>query len=164
MKKLNRDQLASVVLKYLLHLLLIGGFYWALLYTTTSVWLDVVFYKVTKLRYGIAPPDFTEMLYILLLIYTLFCYVANHFLLDIYHRKTAKQFIISTIVDFLIIPFEIFLMVIYNNITVKDHLGDINTVYNVYLITALLVIKNIIAVTILSKKTSSEPDLNYKVR
>jgi hypothetical protein len=155
MKKLNRDQVASIVLKYLLHLLIIAGFYWLLLYTTTSFWLDTFFYKFTKLRYAAAGPEFTEQLYLLLLIYTLFCYAANNFLLDIYHRKTAKQLAISMIADFLLLPLEILLMIIYNNLTIKTHLGDIGTVYNIYLITILLVIKNIIAAKFLSAKKSA---------
>jgi hypothetical protein len=111
-----------------------------------------------------AGPNFTKELYFLLLILSIFCYLANRFLLDIYHTKTAKQLIISIAVDYLIWPLQIFIMIMYNNIHMTTIADNISTLFNIYLITGLLVLKNVIAVKLMSNKTASAKKVDYKTR
>lgn len=149
--KNNRDSVATTVLNYLLQLLGTAIFYWILIYTTIHYWLTGFVYKIAKIRYE-AGPNFTKELYLLLLIFVIFCYLANRFLLDIYHRNTAKQLIISIIVDYLLWPLQILIMLIWNNMHITTIADDVSSLYNVYIITALLVLKNVIAVKLLNRK------------
>lgn len=163
MKSLNRDQVASLVLKYLLHLLSIAGFYFLLFYTFTSFWLHQLLDKFTRVPY-VSTPNFHDQIYHLLIIYSLFCYFANNFILDLYHKEKTKKLIISIIADLLILPLGILIMIIYNNQVLKNQPALDTSVYNIYLITVLLVIKEFIAMKILSRKTASGRKLNYKSR
>ncbi|MBS1523423.1 MAG: hypothetical protein JST50_20650 [Bacteroidetes bacterium] len=158
--KNNRDSVASSVLNYLLQLLGVALFYFLLLYTTTHYWLRGFVYKIAKVRYE-PGPNFTKELYLLLLILVIFCYLANRFLLDVYHRNKIKQLLFSTIADYFIWPLQLLIMLVWNNAHIINVSMDVSTLYNVYIITALLIIKNLIAVKLISKggginsKTSS---------
>jgi hypothetical protein len=162
MKTDNRDSIASTILNYLLQLLGVAGFYWLLIYTTIHFWFQTFIYKFSKVRYE-AGPNFTKELYLLLLILSIFCYLANRFLLDIYHTKTAKQLIISIAVDYFIWPLQILIMILYNNIHIISFADNISTLFNIYVITALLILKNAIAVKLMSKKNSAAK-ADYKTR
>jgi hypothetical protein len=147
----KRNSIASSILNFLLQLIGIALFYWALIYTTIYYWLTGFLYKIAKVRYE-AGPNFTKELYFLLLIFAIFCYLANRFLLDVYHRKTARQLIISTIADYLIWPLQLLIIIIWGNKHMVNVVEDITTLLNVYVLTALLIVKNIIAVTLMNKK------------
>ncbi|MGZ3765806.1 MAG: hypothetical protein ACXVB0_10535 [Mucilaginibacter sp.] len=153
MKTTNRDRVASLVLKYLLHFLSAAGFYFLLLYTTTSFWLHQLLDKFTKIPY-VSTENFHDQMYHLLIIYTLFCYFANNFILNLYESGKGKQLIYSIIADMLVLPIGILIMIIYNNIALKGHPALDNSVYNIYVITALLVIKEAIAIKLVSGKKS----------
>src|SRR5258708_21096502 len=134
MKTDNGDSIASIILNYLLQLLGVAAFYWLLIYTTIHYWLVNFLYRITKVVYD-AGPNFTKELYLILLIFTLFCYFANRFLLDLYHRKTAKQLIISMVVDYLIWPLQVLIMLLYNNAHITALIKDISTLLNIFVIT-----------------------------
>lgn len=144
----NRNSIASAILNYLLQLIGIAVFYWLLIYTTIHYWLRGFIYKIAKVRYE-AGPNFTKELYLLLLIFVIFCYLANRFLLDVYHRNKARQLILSTIADYLIWPLQLLIMLIWNNSHIVNVVDDVSTLYNVYVITALLIIKNLITVKLI---------------
>jgi hypothetical protein len=154
MKTNNSNNAATTILNYFLQLIGVALFYWLLLYTTINFWFLDFLHTVTKVRYE-AGPHFTRELYLLLLIYSLFCYLANRFLLDIYHRKTVLQLIISIVVDYLIWPLQVWIVVLYNNWHISGLADDISTLFNIYLITGLLILKNVIAAKILSGKKDS---------
>ena len=149
--KNNRDSAASTVLNYFLQLLGLAAFYWLLIYTTIYYWLGSFIHRLSKVAYD-AGPNFTKQLYLLLLIFAIFCYLANRFLLDLYHRKTAIQLIISIFFDYLLWPLQIYIMIIWNNKHITNFVDDLSTIYNVFVITGLLIVKNVIAVKLLSKK------------
>ncbi len=159
--KITPDQVVSTILKYLLHFLISAGFYFALLYTFTSFWLGELFHKFAHMVY-LSDMDTHRQIYFQLAIYTLFCYFVNNFVFDLYHRKQAKQLFISFIADALIIPLEILIMIIYNNITLKHTPTTDSSLYNIYLITAMIVAKELITAKILSRK--KEGKLNSKTR
>lgn len=146
----NRKSIASAILNFLLQLIGVALFYWLLLYTTTHYWLRGFVYRIAKVRYE-AGPNFTSELYLLLLIFGIFCYLANRFLLDVYHRNKTKQLILSTIADYLIWPLQLLIMLVWNNMHIANVVQDVSTLYNVYVITALLIIKNLIAIKLISK-------------
>lgn len=152
--KNNRHSVATTVLNSLLQLLGVAIFYWLLIYTSIHYWLKGFVYKITKVRYE-AGPNFTKELYLLLLIFVIFCYLANRFLLHIYHRNTAKQLIVSTIVDYLLWPLQLLIMLIWNNMHITTIADDVSSLYNVYLITALLVLKNVIAIKLTGSKNTA---------
>lgn len=160
MKTNNRDNTASTILNYFLQLIGVAFFYWLLIYTTIHYWLTTFLYKIAKVRY-VAGPNFTKQLYLLLLIYCLFCYFANRFLLDVYHRKTTKQLIISIIIDYLIWPLQLIIIIVYDNIHHVSVADNASNLFNVYLITLLLIIKDVIAVKLLSR-TGKDEKLNIK--
>ena len=152
----NRDgasSIASIFLNYLLQLIGVAVFYWVMIYTTIYYWLTGFLFKIAKVRYE-AGPNFTKELYLLLLIFTIFCYLANRFLLDVYHRNTVKQLIISTIVDYLIWPLQLLIMMVWANTHIVSVVDDITTLLNVFVLTALLIIKNVIAVKLMNKKNN----------
>ena len=155
----NRSSIASSILNFLLQLVGVALFYWVLIYTTIYYWLTGFLYKIAKVHYE-AGPNFTKELYLLLLIFTIFCYLANRFLLDVYHRNTARQLIISTIVDYLIWPLQLFIMIIWANKHMVSVVDDITTLLNVYVLTALLIIKNVIALKLMNKNN----DLSAKAK
>ncbi len=151
--KNNRDSAASVmsaILNSLLQLIGAAAFYWLLIYTTIHYWMRGFIYGIAKVRYE-AGANFTKELYLLLLIFVIFCYLANRFLLDVYHRNRTKQLILSTIADYLIWPLQLFIMLKWNNAHIVNAVDDVSTLYNVYVITALLIIKNLIAVKLISR-------------
>lgn len=150
MENTRRDSLLTTVLNYLLQLIGVALFYWLMIYTTIYYWLYTYLHSTAKVNYE-GGPDFTKELYLLLLLFSLFCYVANRFFLDLYHRKTAKQLIISIIADYLIWPVALSIVIFYDNKFHTTIIYDVSRLFNIYLITALLVIKNIIAARLLSK-------------
>ena len=121
-----------------------------MIYTTIYYWLHTYLHKTAKVDYE-AGPDFTKMLYLLLLLFCLFCYVANRFFLDLYHRKTAKQLIISIVVDYLIWPIGLSIVILYDNTFHTTIVANVSKLFNIYIITGLLIVKNIIAARLLSK-------------
>ena len=151
MKTDKRDSIASTILNYFLQLLGVAAFYWLLIYTTIHYWFQGFLIRITKVRYD-AGPNFTKELYFILLIFALFCYFANRFILDLYHTKTAKQLIISMIFDYLVWPLQVFIMLVYNNMHIDAIVKDISTLVNVFLITILIVAKTVIAFKLLSGK------------
>jgi len=157
----KRNSIASSILNFLLQLLGVALFYWLLIYTTIHYWMRGFIYRLAKLRYE-PGPNFTKELYLLLLILVVFCYLANRFLLDVYHRSTIKQFILSTVADYFLWPLQLFIMLKWNNAHMVNAVQDVSTLYNVYVITALLVLKNLIALKLMNKgdgvnsKTSSK--------
>lgn len=159
--KNNRDSVASSALNYLLQLLGVALFYFLLIYTTIHYWLRGFVSRIARVRYE-AGPNFTKELYLLLLIFVIFCYLANRFLLDVYHRNKVKQLVLSTIADYFIWPLQLLIMLVWNNMHIVSVVDDVSTLYNIYAITALLIIKNLIAVKLMSKgngansKTSSK--------
>ena len=163
MKTANLDKTASVILKYLLHLLGVALFYFCLFYTSTSFWLHQLLEEFTRVPY-VSTPNFHEQIYHLLIIYSLFCYFANNFILDLYHKNKLKQLLISIIADMLILPLGILIMIIYNN-TVGKHQPALDTsIYNIYVITILLVAKEFIAIKIISKKEGTKQKLSAGAR
>ncbi|HTD41028.1 MAG TPA: hypothetical protein VK671_10440 [Mucilaginibacter sp.] len=152
--KNNRDSVASSVLNYFLQFLGVAIFYWLLIYTTIHYWLKGFVYKIAKVRYE-AGPNFTKELYLLLLIFVIFCYLANRFLLDIYHRNTARQLVISIMVDYFVWPLQILIMLIWNNMHIVSIADDVSTLYNIYIVTGLLIVKNVIAIKLQGSKTTS---------
>jgi hypothetical protein len=153
MKTDKRDSIASTILNYFLQLLGVAAFNWLLIYTTIHYWFQGFLFRITKVRYD-AGPNFTKELYFILLIFALFCYFANRFILDLYHTKTAKQLIISMIIDYLVWPLQVFIMLVYNNIHIDAIVKDISTLLNVFVITILIVAKTVIAFKLLSGKTA----------
>jgi len=146
----KRNSIASSILNVLLQLIGLAAFYWLLIYTTIYYWLNKFLFKIAKVRYE-AGPNFTKELYLLLLIFAVFCYLANRFLLDVYHRRTARQLIISTIADYLIWPLQLVIMMVWANTHMVNVVDDITTLLNVYVLTALLIIKNVIAVALIKR-------------
>lgn len=163
MKTDNRESIASTVLNYLLQLIGVAAFYWLLLYSTINYWLNKFVFKIAKVSYE-AGPNFTKELYFILFIFTIFCYLANRFVLDLYHTKTAKQLIISIAADYLIWPLQVFIMLEYNNWHITSIVKDVSTLCNVFVLTFLVIIKNVIAVKLLSSKNSSKEKASYKTR
>jgi hypothetical protein len=162
MKTNNNGSVASNILNHLLQLIGVALFYWALIYTTIHYWLFGFLHRVAKVRYE-AGPNFTRELYLLLLIFSIFCYLANRFLLDIYHRRTVKQLTISILIDYLIWPLGLTIIILYDNINYTTVADNVSKLFNIYVITALLIIKNVIAVKILSK-AGKGGKLNYKAQ
>jgi hypothetical protein len=150
MENTRSNSLLTTVLNYLLQLIGVGLFYWLMIYTTIYYWLYTYLHKTAKVTYE-GGPNFTKELYLLLLLFSLFCYVANRFFLDLYHRKTVKQLIISIVVDYLIWPIALSIVIFYDNKFHTTIIYNVSKLFNIYIITALLVIKNIIAARLLSK-------------
>jgi hypothetical protein len=49
-------------------------------------------------------------------------------------------------------PLQIYIMIVWNNKHITTIVDDLSTIYNVFVITGLLIVKNVIAVKLLSKK------------
>lgn len=148
----NSNDAASVVLKYLLQILGLAFFYGVLWYITIYGWIPL-FSGNTFSRVYYTPFQVNNI-YLLLLIYALFSYFANSFMLKLYERGKTRQLLISILVDLLILPVGILLSVLYNNLTVKSGRAGIDDIYNIYIIMALLIIKEIIAARIILKKSN----------
>ncbi len=152
MKTSQLDKTTSVVFKYLLQFVGIACFFGILIYSMFSFWLPFLILKFSRIYYASASESkFNNELVLLLVIYSLFCYFANNFILNLYEKGKGKQMIISYLVDLLIVPLSILILIIFYNQTSKVATGDTSSLYNVYLITGLLVTKVIIAAKILSK-------------
>jgi len=149
----KRNSVASSILNFLLQLIGLAAFYWVLIYTTIYYWLTKFLYRIAKVHYE-AGPNFTKELYMLLLIFAVFCYLANRFLLDLYHRSTARQLIISIIADYLIWPLQLVIMLVWANTHMVNVVDDISTLLNVYVLTALLIIKNVIALKLINRNNN----------
>ena len=151
MKTYSLDQVASTVLKYLLHFLFCACFYFVLLYTFASPWLHQLMNEYAHVAY-VSNANSQQQIYFQLGIYTLFCYFINAFVFDLYHRNRARQLMFSVIADLLIIPLGILIMVIYNNIVIKHLTTMDSSLYNIYVISVLIVIKEFITGVILARK------------
>ena len=152
MKTSNVNTIVSFILKYLLHLISVALFYWLTLYFTLSSWVQFLLIKFATVPY-VTAGNFHFQVIILLIIYSLFCYFANNFILGLYQNGKAWKLIISYLVDFLVLQLSMTIMIIYNNRFHKTMM-DIS-LYNVYVITVLLVAKELIARKLLSKKNVS---------
>jgi hypothetical protein len=148
-KSLNGDQATSVILKYLLQLIGLAFFYGILLYTTLHVWVPIFNGAFSKVTYTMFKDNNIP---ILLAIYTLFSYFANNFMLKLYEQGKTKQLLFSLLADLLVLALGILLTLLYNNHAIKSRIGSIDDTYNIYIIMALLIVKEIIAAGILSKK------------
>jgi hypothetical protein len=157
----NRNSVAATVLNLLLQLIGVAAFYWFVLYTTTGYWLEGFARRITKVRYEPAS-NFNEQLFTLLLIYVIFCYLANRFLLDLYHRRTARQLVLSIVADYLIWPLQIFIVLIWNNTHIVNIIVDASALFNVYIMTALLIIKSLIALKLMSKGNAPDSQARSK--
>jgi hypothetical protein len=144
----------SSVLKYMLQILGLAFFYGIILYTTFHVWIPLFSGKLfSKVYYTMFQ---TNNIPILLAIYALFAYLSNNFLLKLYESGKTKQLLLSYFVDILVLVLGLLLSIIYNNITLKSGRGAIDDIYNIYIIMALLIVKEVIAASILSKKAPAK--------
>ncbi|HWD89817.1 MAG TPA: hypothetical protein VG367_16915 [Mucilaginibacter sp.] len=146
----SSDNAASIVLKYLLQIIGLAFFYGVLLYTTIHVWIPLFTgHPFSKVSYTLFQDN---NIHLLLIIYTLFSYFANNFMLKLYERGKTIQLLLSILIDIFILPAGLLLTVVYNNFTVKSGRAGIDDIYNIYIIIALLIIKEIIAARIILKK------------
>jgi hypothetical protein len=146
------DTVASSILKYLLHLISVALFYGLTYYFTFSTWIHFLLFKFATVPY-VTAGNFHFQVMILLIIYSLFCYFANNFILGLYKSGRARQLLTSYFIDFLILQLSMTIMILYNN---RFHKTVLDTsMYNVYVITVLLVTKELIAARLLSKKPAS---------
>ncbi len=152
MKTSNPDTVVSFILKYLLHLISVALFYWLTLYFTLSSWVNFLLIKFATVPY-VTAGNFHFQVIILLVIYSLFCYFANNFVLGLYQSGKVRQLLTSYFIDFLILQLSMTIMIVYNNRFHKTMM-DIS-LYNVYVITVLLVTKEVIAMKLVSKKSVS---------
>lgn len=134
--------------RYGVHFVGLVVFYVLLLATVTALIAPLV-YNIAGSVYMI-DITFRRTIAEQLIIYVLFCYFGNNFVLHIYNQP--KKLLISVIVDFLIIPLAVALSMLYNKLTIKAHLISINEIYNVFIVTGLQVIKLLVAARILSPK------------
>lgn len=149
MKTLQLDKIVSNTFKYLLHFVGIACFFGVLLYSMFHFWLPFLILNFSKVYYAV-PSKFSTELVFLLIIYSLFCYVANNFILYLYAKGKTLQMIISYLVDLLIVPLSVLILIIYYNKVNRVASDYVSTLYNVYLITGLLIVKVIVAYKILS--------------
>jgi hypothetical protein len=96
-------------------------------------------------------PNFFRLVSILLIIYVAFSYVANRFLLDLFQKEKLKALIYSLLADMLLIPFQIWIMIVFNNKFEQGRIVQLTSLYNAALITALFIIKNVIAFRLLNR-------------
>ena len=148
-KSLDGDQAMSAILKYLLQILGLAFFYGILFYTTLHLWVPVFNGAFSKVTYTMFKDNNIAML---LAIYVLFSYFANNFMLKLYEQGKIKQLLFSLLADVLVLALGILLSLLYNNHAIKSRVGSIDDTYNIYIIMALLIVKEIIAAGILSKK------------
>jgi hypothetical protein len=148
-KSIDGDQAMSAILKYLLQLIGLAFFYGILLYTTLHVWVPIFNSNFSKVTYTMFKENNIP---ILLAIYVLFSYFANNVMLKLYEKGKTKQLLLSLLADLLVLALGILLSLLYNNHAIKSRYGSIDDIYNIYIIMALLIIKEIIAAWILSHK------------
>lgn len=154
-KTISPDQTASVILKYLLQLLGLALFYGFMLYTTVNFWIPFLIQVFSKVYYQ--PSYLSREMVILLIIYSLFCYFVNNFVLHLYEKGKTKQLIFSIIGDIVVLPVCFLILVIYNNIfSPKHYIPHIADLYNIYLVLGLLIVKEIIAASILSRESAPQ--------
>ena len=153
MKTLQLDKIVANTLKYLLHFLGLACFFGILLYSMFSFWLPFLILNFSRVYYATESKISTELV-VLMGIYSLFCYFASNFILGLYEKGKTLQMIISYLVDLLIVPLSVLILIIYYNRAEKIASAYVNTLYNVYLITGLLIVKVIISSWILSKSSA----------
>ena len=153
MKTSKLENPASVTLKYLLHLISIALVYGIMLYTSLHIWLPKFILVLSKVNY-VAAYVFKQQFYVLLVVYVLFCYFVNNFVLHLYNTGKGWRLILSYLADILIIPITILIMIFYNNKTSKILTADTDSLFNIYIAMGLLIIKELIAVKLLSPKTA----------
>ena len=149
-KSIDGSQAVSVILKYLLQIIGLAFFYGILLYTTLHVWIPVFNSTFSKVSYTMFKDNNIPEL---LAIYAIFSYFANNFMLKLYERGKTRQLLVSLLADLLVLALGILLSLLYNNHAIKTRIGSIDDIYNIYIIMALLIIKEIMAAWILSNKT-----------
>ncbi len=153
MKTSQLDKTASVTLKYLLHFLGISLFFGILSYSMLRFWLPFLILNFSKIYYSSGSiSDFNLELAVLLIIYSLFCYFANNFILNLYAKGKTLQLLFSYLIDLLIVPLSVFILIIYFNKTAKVADSDTSTLYNIFVITGLLVAKVLFTANFLTKK------------
>ncbi|MBS1527070.1 MAG: hypothetical protein JST19_15555 [Bacteroidetes bacterium] len=150
-KTVKSNTAASNVLRYLLHLIGLGLFFGLLIYSTNKFWLPFLVKHLTKVYY-VAPESYTTELALLLVIYTLFCYFVNNFVLGLYEKGKTKQLLYSMLADYLLLPLSIFILILYYSKVSKTNIEDTSHLYNIYLMTVLLLIKEVITARLLSGK------------
>ena len=156
MKNSQLDKTTSVTLKYLLHILGIALFFGILSYSMLNFWLPFLILNFSKIYYSSGSISaFNLELAVLLIIYSLFCYFANNFILNLYAKGKTLQLLLSYLVDLLIVPFSVLILIIFYNKTSKSADSDTSTLYNIFLITGLLVAKVLITGNFLTKKSSA---------
>jgi hypothetical protein len=147
----SKPSTVSLILKYLLHLISIALFYGLTLYFTSNFWIHYLLNKFTRVPY-VTTDNFHSQVIHLLIIYSLFCYFANNFVLNLYQSGKGAKLLLSYFVDFLVLQLSITIMIFYNN---RLHTPAIdNSIYNIYLVTVLLVIKEAITMWLLSRKAA----------
>ena len=157
MKNSQLDKTASVTLKYLLHLLGIALFFGILSYSMLHFWLPFLILNFSKIYYSTGSISaFNLELAVLLIIYSLFCYFANNFILNLYAKGKTLQLVLSYLVDLLIVPFSVLILIIFYNKTAKVADSDTSTLYNIFVITGLLVAKVLITAYFLTKKETAK--------
>lgn len=152
MNTLQSNQTKNIVFRYLLQLGAMVIFYFVLV-DITGRSLDFIIKRASTIFY-VPNPGFFNMIRILLVIYAAFSYIANNFLLDLFHRTKLKQLAYSLIADILIIPLQIWIMIIFNNHFNGHKIGDLSTIYNAALVTILFIIKSLIAFKLLAAKNT----------
>ncbi|HVW14112.1 MAG TPA: hypothetical protein VHB54_09825 [Mucilaginibacter sp.] len=153
-KTLKSNTAVSSVLKYLLHLIGLSLFFGLLIYSANKFWLPFLVKHLTKVYY-VAPTSYTAELGALLAIYTLFCYFVNNFVLGLYEKGRMKQLLYSMLADYLLLPLSILILILYYSKVSKTNIEDTSHLYNIYLMTVLLVVKELIAARLLSGKKAT---------
>jgi hypothetical protein len=153
-KSLDGNKAVSLVLKYLLQLIGLALFFGVLLYTTLHVWVPVFNTAFSRVSYTMFKDNNIPLL---LAIYVLFSYFANNFMLKLYEHGKTKQLLLSLLTDLLVLALGILLSLLYNNHAIKSGIGSIDDIYNIYIVMALLIVKEIIAASILFKKAQVKP-------
>lgn len=73
-------------------------------------------------------------------------------MLKLYEPGKTKLLLFSLLADLLVLALGILLTLLYNNHAIKSRIGSIDDVYNIYIIMALLIVKEIITAQIISKR------------
>lgn len=155
-KTISPDRAVSAILKYLLQLLGLALFYGFILYTTVYFWIPFLVQVFSKVYYA-QLSYLTRQMEIMLIVYTVFCYFVNNFVLHLYEKGKTKQLIFSIIGDIMVLPVCFLILVIYNNIFAPKHyIPQITDLYNIYLVMGLLIVKEIITASLLSKQAKTQ--------
>jgi len=151
-KSVESNDAASVILKYLLQIIGLAFFYGVIMYTTIYLWVPLFTgHTFSRVYYTLFQ---TNNIHLLLIIFTLFSYFANNFMLKLYERGKTRQLLLSILTDVFVLPLGLLLSVLYNNMTIKSGRAGIDDIYNIYIIMALLIIKEIIAARIVARKSA----------